>query len=56
MHDLYRKDIGERTIYTIQRPYIRISDIITVYLLYLAANMAKHMDTEPIEGSFKRDG
>ena len=44
MHDLYQVDISARPIYMIQRTYIRISAIITVYLLYLAAKMAKHYD------------
>ena len=45
MYDLYQKEIGARPIYIIQRPYIRISSIITVYLSYLAADMAKKKTT-----------
>ena len=46
MQDLYWKDIGARPIFIIQRPYIRISAIITVYFLYPEANMAKHIYQE----------
>ena len=41
MKYLYWVDTGARPIYIIQRPYIKISAIITVYISYLAANMAK---------------
>ena len=43
MHDLYWVDIGAQLIYIIQRPYKIISAILTVYLSYLAANMAKRL-------------
>ena len=45
MHVLYRVDIGAQPIYIIQRPNIRISAILTVYISYLAADTEKQFVT-----------